>query len=227
MTTFHLTDRVNLYNGVTPGVDRWLNIHYKPTYIGGIGWTSKDGKTSATLVVMNGPNQLPRFLNGSTTFGTYVPSAITAPPFLNGRRNLGYASNDRTYFQNVLTHSWTDRLTQAVEFDFAFENNTPGIGPGGTAQNTSWYGAANWFLYDFTDQLMGTWRSEVFRDNNGLLTGDADNLYEMTLGLLYKPHDWLWIRPEARYDWAQYHQPFSDGTRNSRLTLAIGVTVLF
>ncbi|HEU5116133.1 MAG TPA: outer membrane beta-barrel protein, partial [Isosphaeraceae bacterium] len=27
MTTFHLTDRVNLYNGVVPGVDRWLNIH--------------------------------------------------------------------------------------------------------------------------------------------------------------------------------------------------------
>ena len=78
-----------------------------------------------------------------------------------------------------------------------------------------------------TPKVMGTWRSEVFRDNNGLVTGDADNLYEMTVGLLYKPRDWLWIRPEARYDWAQYHHPFSDGTRDSRLTLAIGVTVLF
>ena len=49
----------------------------------------------------------------------------------------------------------------------------------------------------------------------------------MTLGLIYKPKPWLWIRPEARYDWAQFTKPFSDGTRGSQLTLAIDVIVQF
>jgi hypothetical protein len=49
----------------------------------------------------------------------------------------------------------------------------------------------------------------------------------MTLGLIYKPRPWLWVRPEARYDWAQFAHPFSDGTRSSQLTLAIDVIVQF
>ena len=89
MTTFHVTDRVNLFNGATAGADRWLNSRYGVTYIGGVGWTSEDGKTSATLVFMHGPNQLPYFINSGTTFGTFVPTAITPPPFLNRRRKPG------------------------------------------------------------------------------------------------------------------------------------------
>ncbi len=49
----------------------------------------------------------------------------------------------------------------------------------------------------------------------------------MTLGLPYKPKPWLWIRPEARYDWAQYHHPFNDGTRGSQLTLAFDIIIQF
>ncbi len=49
----------------------------------------------------------------------------------------------------------------------------------------------------------------------------------MTLGLVYKPKPWLWFRPEARYDWAQFTRPFSDGTRGSQLTLAIDVILQF
>jgi Putative beta-barrel porin-2, OmpL-like. bbp2 len=45
--------------------------------------------------------------------------------------------------------------------------------------------------------------------------------------LLYKPKDHIWIRPEVRYDWAQFTHPFNDGTRNSQLTMGFDVIFLF
>jgi hypothetical protein len=76
-------------------------------------------------------------------------------------------------------------------------------------------------------RLTGVWRFEAFRDNNGAATGVADDYFETTLGLIVKPRDWLSVRPVARYDWARGGHPFSDGTRNSQLTLAFDVIVLF
>lgn len=224
MTTFHATDRLNVFNGAVPGVDRWFNEHYRWTYIGGLGWTSQDGRTTATFVVMNGPNQLPSF------FPTKTPLAVVgfpSAPYRAGRPNPGYARNDRFYTQNVVTHNWSDRLVQAAEFSGAFDQNTPGAGPGGRSQDTRWFGAANWFLYDLTENLTGIWRTEVFHDGSPYVTGVSDTYYAFTLGALYKPRDWLWIRPEARYDWAQYHHPFNDGTRSSRFTIGIDVIVRF
>jgi hypothetical protein len=47
------------------------------------------------------------------------------------------------------------------------------------------------------------------------------------LGVIYKPKDFIWVRPEARYDWAQFGTPNNDGTRSSQLTLAFDFIFLF
>ena len=85
------------------------------------------------------------------------------------------------------------------------------------------------FLYSFSDKVTGVWRSEVFWDTNGARTGQlvGDRYYEMTLGVRYKPRDWLLIRPEIRYDWSQFHPAYSNDTRKSQLTMGFDVTVLF
>jgi hypothetical protein len=100
---------------------------------------------------------------------------------------------------------------------------------GNVLREASWYGYANWFLYTFdSDQkYTGVWRAEIFKDTKGTATDVADTYCEMTLGLVCKPKPWLWIRPEARYDWAQFTKPFSDRTPGSQLTLAIDVIVQF
>jgi hypothetical protein len=82
-------------------------------------------------------------------------------------------------------------------------------------------------LYAFTDKLTGVWRSEAFFDNQGAATGVATTFYEITIGLNYRPKPWLYIRPEARYDWTRSHAPFSDGTRESQFLLAIDAIVRF
>jgi hypothetical protein len=49
----------------------------------------------------------------------------------------------------------------------------------------------------------------------------------MTLGVRYQPRDWLLIRPEARYDWSQFHPAYANNTRKSQFTLGFDVIVLF
>ena len=224
LTTLHVTDRITLYNGAVNGPDRWVNESYRYSYLGALGLTSKDHRTDLTLTILaGGPNQLPNFPGrdpGVTPAG--VPTG-----FAPGRPNPNYNRNQLTYFDATLVHRWTDKLTQVGEGFFFTESNVLGFGPDGAPRRTAWYGGANWFLYQFNDTLQGTWRSEIFRDDNGAATGVADTYYEMTLGLIYRPEPWLWIRPEARYDWSQFKAPFSDGTRSSRFTIGIEAIILF
>jgi hypothetical protein len=194
ISTLHLTDRVNVLNGVVNGYDRWINANYKWNYIGGWTWTSKDTKANFAMSYIWGPNQYPRFLNGSPQ-NIYL-LGNTIPPHEDGRRNLGYGANNRLSFTNVLSYKWSDKLTQVMEVDLSMENNIPGSGgipqpggtfAGGTDRNDSWQAFGNWFLYSFSDKVTGVWRSEVFRDDGGQRTGFRDTFYEQTLGFIWKP----------------------------------------
>ncbi|MHC5537720.1 outer membrane beta-barrel protein, partial [Singulisphaera rosea] len=234
MSTLHLTDRINILNGTVNGYDRWFNANYKWNYIGGITWTSKSGKSNFALSYIFGPNQYPRFLSGTNQQIFLLGNTI--PPHEDGRRNLGYGSNNRLSFTGVYSYKWTDKLTQVAEVDLSYENNIPGSGgvtlanglfSGGADRNDSWQGFGNWFLYAFNEKLTGVWRSEVFRDDGGQRTGYRDTFYEQTVGLVYKPKPWLWVRPEARYDWSQFTHPFFDGTKKSQFTIAADVILLF
>lgn len=234
ISTLHLTDRVNVLNGVVNGYDRWFNANYKWNYIGGVTWTSKSGKSSFAASYIFGPNQYPHFLSG-TNQQIFLPGN-TIPPHEDGRRNLGYGSNNRLSFTFVYSYKWTEKLTQVAEVDLSYENNIPGSGgltlanglfSGGADRNDSWQAFGNWFLYAFNDKLTGVWRSEVFRDDGGQRTGFRDTFYEQTLGLIYKPKPWLWVRPEARYDWSQFTHPYFDGTKKSQFTIAADIILLF
>ena len=229
VSTLHVTDKINLYNGVINGWDRWFDKNYKVGYIGGFSATSKDDKTSFAFTTIWGPQQFPNFLPTRTQIyptGTPVP-----PPAFAGKLNPTYPGNSRVLFTSVLTRKWTDKFTQVMETDQANEQGVPfanGISSKNkTFQDAGWYSFGNWFLYQFTPKLTGVWRSEIFRDNNGVRTGVATNYSEFTLGAIYKPKDYIWIRPEARYDFARSGHPYSDGTRNSQFTLAFDVIFLF
>jgi hypothetical protein len=224
MSNWHLTERINLYNGAVNGWDRWINETYKWGYSGGLTWESADERTNVAVTLDWGPNQFPRFL--SPTIND-IPNGTTRPPFLAGRRNLGYGANNRTLFTTTLVRKWTEDFTTIIEADQGFENNVPGLGPGGTNANASWYGLGGWLLYDLSDQLIGVYRAEWFRDVGGSRTDFNDALYEMTLGAIYKPRTWLWFRPEVRFDWASGRKPYDEGTSSHQLTFGFDVIVLF
>ncbi len=224
LTTLHLTDRINIYNGVVNGWDRWFDQSYKWGYLGGLSWVSASANDTATLSLYSGNDQLPRFPAANTPL---VPTATTPAGFDPGRRNPYYNTSVREFFSAVYTHRWNEKLFEAGETDVVFDPNVPGFSTNGKVGPIAYYGLVHWFLYSFNEKVTGVWRSEIFWDPYGAATGVADAYHEMTLGLIYKPKSWLWIRPEARYDWGQYARAYADGTRNSQFTLAFDVIILF
>jgi hypothetical protein len=227
LTNFHLTDKISIYNGAINGWDRWFNEDYRWGYIGGLTWTFNEDKTNLAITTVQGPNQFP----------TNVPTRINIIPTGTGPGNIGpgtnpaYAKNNRSLFTYVLSHKWNDKLTQVMEFDHGFEAKIPGLkppaGPNSGKQSASWYGFGNWFLYSFNEKLTGVWRSEIWRDQNGARTGFAGTYNEMTLGMIYKPQPWLWIRPEARYDWSPNNPVYNGGVSTSQFTYGLDVIVTF
>ncbi len=229
LTTLHLTKNINIYNGVINGWDRQFDQRLTWGYIGGFSATSNSGKTSLATTFIEGPNQFPTFLPASQN-PIYPTGVIPPPAQFAGRRNPGYHSNNRNLITTVLTRKWTDKFTQVLETDQAWETNVPfalGNTDGFNRHNAQWYSFGNWFLYSFNEKLTGVWRSEIFRDNNGVRTGFSANYSEFTLGAIYKPKPYLWIRPEARYDFANGARPYNDGTRTSQLTLGFDIILLF
>jgi hypothetical protein len=122
---------------------------------------------------------------------------------------------------------WSDRLSEAFQADFIIDVDTPSFSPGGTPITTSWFVFVHYYLYDFSDKLLGFWRAELFRDNQGAATGVPGTYFEMTLGSRYKFKPWLWVRPEVRYDWTTPNHPYNEGTRASQFTIALDCIVLF
>jgi hypothetical protein len=123
-----------------------------------------------------------------------------------------------------------------MEVAWVVDENTPLMrGPGSrqtgardTRQDTEWYGFGNWFLYEFDPKLTAVWRSEIFRDDDGVIFGTAANTYyEMTLGLICKPRPWFWLRPEVRFDWSQTGTPYDDGRSGSQITLNVDAILLY
>ncbi|WP_435011311.1 outer membrane beta-barrel protein [Tundrisphaera lichenicola] len=229
VSTLHLTKNINIYNGAINGWDRQFDQRYTWGYIGGFSATSESGKTSLSTIFISGPNQFPTFLPASQN-PIYPTGSIPPPPQFAGKANPGYHSNGRYLFTTVLTHKWSDKLTQVLETDQGWETNVPfalGNTGGFNRQNAQWYSFGNWFLYQFNEKLTGVWRSEIFRDNNGVRTGTAANYSEFTLGAIYKPKPYLWIRPEARYDFTDGAKVYNDNTRSSQFTLGFDVILLF
>ena len=234
MTTLHITDRIDLYNGTINGWDRWINERYLWGYIGELSWTSRNDQHKLNFATVWGPNQFPSFLPANQPL---YPTGYVNVPSVAGLNNPGYHRDDRTLFTLVYDHKWTGKLRQVTATGAGMERAIPGLGApliNGVPQNAeakydTWYGFVNGFAYQFSDTLTGVWRSEVFWDTNGARTGKlvGDRYYEMTLGARYKPRDWLLIRPEARYDWSQFHPAYSNDTRKSQFTLGIDVLVLF
>jgi maltoporin len=106
--------------------------------------------------------------------------------------------------------------------DYAHEDSDPLNG----GRDSQWYGAAAYAKYEFTDNFSTPIRGEYFNDKNGVRTGIAQKLKEITVTPEFKITKNLLLRPEYRHDWSDrngfdsQHHNFDKKTQD---TLAIGV----
>lgn len=173
-----LDDTWTVSNGLVLGSDNFFGAPSRPTYIGQLKWAPKDGKST---VLLNAVVTDPRYDTNS------------AFPFYN-------------VYNLQFTHNFSDKLSYVLDTAFSHIDHAPL--PGGAVGSATWYGAANYLAYKFTDKLTGTLRGEVFEDTKGFRTGFKGLYTEVTYGLAYAPKPGLIFRPSVRYDNNSTGKPF-------------------
>ncbi len=132
------------------------------------------------------------------------------------------SSNNRFFFDWVGTFKALKNLTLMGNVDYGNE----GKDPLNNGQDSEWYGVALYAKYDFTDFFSASIRAEYFNDKDGVRTGIAQELKEITLTADFKVAKNLLLRPEYRHDWSDKnafdskHNPLDSKGQD---TIALGV----
>lgn len=100
MASINLTDDITAFSGFHVGNDQFINHTNRFSYIGGLKWAPKDGKTSVAVNVMLTDSRFDQVNN----------------------------QNNYNVYNAVLTHSFTDKLRYALDFAFSHQDNIPGVG---------------------------------------------------------------------------------------------------
>ncbi len=194
MATLHLTDTVDLMNGLVLGWDNvFADNNDKLSWHGMVVWTDCDKNSSFYVTWMVGPEGLGRFDSANDDWRVL----ITADYW----RKFGRCNE------------WKLVLHAAQAWD---ESSALG-------EDVEWYDYAVNLFYTITPQWILGARAEYFRDDDGVRIGIADGFYEVTAGLTYKPFQNLRIRPEARWDRAVHTAPFNDFSDKEMFTFAVDV----
>ena len=205
--TYKMTDKLSGSLGWVDGWDGgWGDRNGASQLLGGVGWT---------------PNE-------DINFAWY----FTAGRFGDGR----YSGNNGDLFFNCFTATLklTEKLTYVFQHDYGYNYNLPGD------TTTEWYGISQYLLHKFNDCWSLGGRFEWFRDDDGVrVTSDGlgrtianpGNYYECALGVNYKPHANVTLRPEVRYDVYDgpivHESPFNHGHSASQWSGGFDMIVTF
>lgn len=178
-------------------------------------------QVSANLYLVNGWDNTDDNNNGKTVGATlgWTPIDPIALTFnlMYGPEKDDNNHDNRFLFDWVGTFKPIKNATVVLNTDYATEEHS--AADGGTAK---WYGIAGYVKYDFSDLFSGTIRAEYFDDKDGLRTGTAQKLKEITLTPEFRVAKWIIVRPEYRHDWSD-QQTFDSASRKSQDTIALGV----
>lgn len=208
-----------------PFVSRSYNFIYDPfTHTGLLTTTKLSDACSVQNGIVTGCDV---FIDPASS-PCYVGSVKWAPP--SGRSSvlvsviLGKDHFDRKenfhnpeIFDLVFTHKMSSRLTYTLDALYGFTTNVPDIG------FANWFAAVQYLSYTLTPRLTANSRLEFFDDAQGQRTGFKGLYTATTLGLTYKPHRAVSLRPEVRYDYNDESRPFE--AKHGVFTAAFDVLV--
>jgi len=168
------------------------------------GWDvardNNDGKTVGVSVV----------LTPASTFTGYIN-------YIGGPERTG--SDDlRHLIDLVAVFKLRPDLTFTFNYDHAVEE-----GGAGDSEDAAWDGAAAYLRHDFTPRFAITGRAEVFNDEDGVRTGTAQRVSELTITPSWKLTDRFVFRADLRADRSD-EAVFEDGEKQQVTT---GFNVLY
>ncbi len=196
LASYALSDNLSVSGGFGRGWDNWADNNDRLEYLGGIAWTSCDDSTSLALAV---------------TTGDYDDA---------GQHN-------RTMYSFVFARQFTRKLTYVLQYDWGYDDAGGVLNGANQREDAEWYGINQYWIYELNRCWSLGMRVEWFSDDDGTrvggvgrpsqlglehgwaegpavdqnLIGWAGDFYQLTLGLNWKPHENITVRPECRWDW--------------------------
>ncbi len=158
---------------------------------------------TANLYLVNGWDVSTDNNKGKTVGASFVVTPVDPLQltfnFMYGPEQANNNSSNRFLFDWIGAFKATKKLTFMANVDYGQEENDPLNG----GNNSKWYGVAGYAKYDFTDFFSATIRGEYFDDKDGVRTGIAQKLKEITLNDRVQDRAKnLLLRPEYRHDWS-------------------------
>lgn len=228
LATLQLSDRLATQHGITRGWDIWNDPNNnRLSYTGSVLWFDADRKARCSVSWIVGQQQplLPRADAIGGLFGR------GPPPVPGGVSPAGAVG------RSIVTLFWEQQLRQKLSYILV-----AGVGRQDASQQAalpaaSWGWITNYLIYDLNERWAAGVRAGWLRDGRGLfLTDDrqltrssAGSLYELTVGLNWRPTSNIRLRPELRWDWQQENaRPlFDNGTARHQFLAAFDLLLLF
>lgn len=182
-------------------------------------------KISASLHIVNGWDNTEDNNNGKTAglSLSFTPNDTVKvlTNVMYGPEQTSNNSNNRFLLDIVSTIAVAKNLSLILNVDYGTEE---GQGLNGT--DADWKGIAGIIKYDYSDKYGLAVRGEYFKDTDGVRTGTAQEVKELTITPEIKLSSGLIIRPEYRHDWSTSNF-FNGSTKKSQDTIALGVMYKF
>lgn len=215
--SYKLSDNFTAIGGINEGWLQFEDPNHTWNFLGGVKWVD-DAKRQTLSLMLDSGDEL-----GITGLHT------------------------RNSFYTVYTANLTERWQYGAQYDLGQEANGSVVRPG---ENDTWYGTEQLLTYKINEKWSAGIRYEYVRDEGGarmaglgniLLTdrgwngqpGFTGSFQDITLGLNYRPHANVVIRPETRWDTydgpvnVAGELPYGNHTRSSQFTFACDLVVTF
>jgi len=159
------------------------------------------GKFSAQFHVFNGWDD---FDDSNSAKSVGLQLAFTPTPALSFNINSVYGAEEKNNNRDPrqvweLTGSWKGTSRTSFSINYLYGHEPDVVGPG---QNGNWTGFAGYFRRGFTDRFALCLRGEFFDDRDGVRTGVAQRLEEVTLTPEFRITKHVVVRGDLRADFS-------------------------
>ena len=214
---YKLTDQLAIDGGFHRGWMQFEDNNNSLDFMGRVSWASCDEKTKLRFAVTAGPQDDP-------------------------------GNEDQFVYSLIWEQTFTKKLRYALQHNYGYTNDSL-LNNGEDAQFAS---LVNYVIYQMNPCWSAGLRLEWFRDDDGTRVAGVGSLPQprygwasppgfegdfgaLSLGLNWRPHANIVVRPEARWDWYNGGdnrrvvglRPFDGGTRDRQFLLACDLIVTF
>lgn len=190
----------SVIGGVDQGWNTWDDAADTVSWLSGLKWQNDCKTSSLAFTLMNGEQVV-----------ELLPNA-----------DPNYRKGDMVNYSLVYQQKLTPALQYVFQHDFGYvQDGSYWINEGRQQfEKANWYSIVNYLFYQINDKLAIGGRFEWFKDEGFsryysqatrlVYFGETfeqvqgDNMFNVSLGLNWKPTTWITVRPEIRYDWANF-----------------------